>query len=174
MVCCRSWGEKVAAVDIARDFHRRFALHRTARPRGTVHCEGCLGAAAHGFAADPWTLPRVAELIEKLTGVSYHAGHVWKTPSSVPSRRDACSSRRKSRRQREPRGFPSHELNSDESGLDPIECAGNGLLPETVLLLSVSGIHLRLPLPILAPVGPQVFHLLPEAHREACRICCSE
>jgi len=36
------------------------------------------GAAAQGFATDLWTLPRVADLIKKLTGVSYHAGHVWK------------------------------------------------------------------------------------------------
>jgi transposase len=36
------------------------------------------GAAAHGFTTDLWTLPRVATLIERLTGVSYHSGHVWK------------------------------------------------------------------------------------------------
>ncbi|MGA2613987.1 MAG: winged helix-turn-helix domain-containing protein [Spirochaetia bacterium] len=36
------------------------------------------GAAAQGFATDLWTLPRVADLIRKLTGVSYHAGHAWK------------------------------------------------------------------------------------------------
>jgi transposase len=35
------------------------------------------GAAAHGYATDLWTLPRVAEVIERLTGVSYHPGHVW-------------------------------------------------------------------------------------------------
>jgi len=36
------------------------------------------GARAHGFAADLWTLPRVAGVIERLTGVHYHPGHVWK------------------------------------------------------------------------------------------------
>jgi transposase len=36
------------------------------------------GAAAYDFSTDLWTLPRVASLIKKLTGVSYHAGHVWK------------------------------------------------------------------------------------------------
>ena len=36
------------------------------------------GAAAHGFESDLWSLPRVAALIEKLTGVSYHPDHVWK------------------------------------------------------------------------------------------------
>jgi len=36
------------------------------------------GAQAHGFGTDLWTLPRVADVIEKLTGVHYHSGHVWK------------------------------------------------------------------------------------------------
>jgi transposase len=35
------------------------------------------GAPAHGFATDLWTLPRVATLIERLTGVRFHPGHVW-------------------------------------------------------------------------------------------------
>ena len=36
------------------------------------------GARAQGFGTDLWTLPRVAKLIERLTGVRYHPGHVWK------------------------------------------------------------------------------------------------
>ena len=36
------------------------------------------GARAQGFGTDLWTLPRVAQLIERLTGVRYHPGHVWK------------------------------------------------------------------------------------------------
>jgi transposase len=36
------------------------------------------GARAHGFNTDLWTLPRVAQVIERVTGVSYHAGHVWR------------------------------------------------------------------------------------------------
>jgi len=35
------------------------------------------GAEANGYATDVWTLPRVAELIERVTGVAYHPGHVW-------------------------------------------------------------------------------------------------
>ena len=35
------------------------------------------GAEAHGYVTDLWTLPRVAEVIERLTGVTYHPGHVW-------------------------------------------------------------------------------------------------
>lgn len=36
------------------------------------------GARAHGFGTDLWTLPRVAVVMERLTGVRYHPGHVWK------------------------------------------------------------------------------------------------
>ena len=36
------------------------------------------GAPAHGFRTDLWTLPRVAAVIERITGVQYHPGHVWK------------------------------------------------------------------------------------------------
>ncbi|NWG14484.1 MAG: transposase [Acidobacteria bacterium] len=36
------------------------------------------GARAHGFGTDLWTLSRVGILIERLTGVHYHPGHVWK------------------------------------------------------------------------------------------------
>lgn len=36
------------------------------------------GARAGGFATDLWTLQRVAQIIEKTTGVSYHQGHVWR------------------------------------------------------------------------------------------------
>ena len=35
------------------------------------------GPGAHGFATELWTLPRVAMLIERLTHVRYHPGHVW-------------------------------------------------------------------------------------------------
>jgi transposase len=36
------------------------------------------GARANGFNTDLWTLPRVAMVIERVTGVNYHPGHVWK------------------------------------------------------------------------------------------------
>lgn len=35
------------------------------------------GAPAHGFATDLWTLPRIATVIKRLTGVQFHPGHVW-------------------------------------------------------------------------------------------------
>jgi transposase len=36
------------------------------------------GARAHGFDTDHWTLARIATVIEQVTGVGYHPGHVWK------------------------------------------------------------------------------------------------
>lgn len=36
------------------------------------------GPAAQGYKTALWTLPRVAALIEDLTGVGYHPGHVWR------------------------------------------------------------------------------------------------
>jgi transposase len=35
------------------------------------------GAEANGYPNDLWTLARVAEMIERVTGVAYHPGHVW-------------------------------------------------------------------------------------------------
>ena len=37
-----------------------------------------LGAKGHGFRTNLWTLPRIARVIEQLTGVKYHPGHVWR------------------------------------------------------------------------------------------------
>ena len=36
------------------------------------------GPAKHGFPTDLWTLPRVATVIKRVTGVEHHPGHVWK------------------------------------------------------------------------------------------------
>jgi transposase len=36
------------------------------------------GARAQGFATELWTLKRVAIVIERVTGVRYHPGHVWR------------------------------------------------------------------------------------------------
>jgi len=37
-----------------------------------------LGAKGHGFKTNLWTLPRIARVIEQLTGIKYHPGHVWR------------------------------------------------------------------------------------------------
>ena len=36
------------------------------------------GARANGFGSDLWTLRRVGKVIEAITGVHYHQGHVWR------------------------------------------------------------------------------------------------
>jgi transposase len=42
-------------------------------------------AQAHGFATGLWTLPRVAAVIERVTGVRCHPGHVWKLLAAISS-----------------------------------------------------------------------------------------
>lgn len=41
------------------------------------------GARQHGFSADLWTLPRVATVIQRVTGEKFHPGHVWKLLGSL-------------------------------------------------------------------------------------------
>src|SRR5450432_2843427 len=41
------------------------------------------GPQAHGYVTAVWTLPRVAKLIERRTGQSYHPGHVWRLLRSL-------------------------------------------------------------------------------------------
>ena len=36
------------------------------------------GPRTHGFNTGLWNLPRVAAVIERITGVGYHPGHVWR------------------------------------------------------------------------------------------------
>jgi transposase len=41
------------------------------------------GARHHGFSGELWTLPRVATVVERVTGVRFHPGHVWKILGSM-------------------------------------------------------------------------------------------
>jgi len=41
------------------------------------------GPRANGFPTELWTLDRVAAVIERVTGVTYHRGHVWKVLQSL-------------------------------------------------------------------------------------------
>ena len=41
------------------------------------------GPKSHGYSTDLWTLPRIAKVIEEVTGVRYHPGHVWKMLKSM-------------------------------------------------------------------------------------------
>ncbi len=50
----------------------------TARQRARLLKLLLKGAPAHGFATELWTLPRVAAIIARTFGVSYHPAHVWK------------------------------------------------------------------------------------------------
>src|SRR5512145_3079739 len=62
------------------------------------------GPLAHGFATDLWTLPRIAEVIERQTGLRFHPGHVWRLlqllnwslqrPARQAVERDAAAIRR--------------------------------------------------------------------------------
>jgi len=36
------------------------------------------GSKIQGFQSNLWTLPRIAQVIHRQTGVEYHPGHVWK------------------------------------------------------------------------------------------------
>jgi len=36
------------------------------------------GSQAHGFGTNLWTLPRVALVVSRVTGIKYHPGHVWR------------------------------------------------------------------------------------------------
>ena len=49
------------------------------RPKQKIRLEQVLlaGSQAAGFATDLWTLERVAQVIERLFGVTYHPGHIW-------------------------------------------------------------------------------------------------
>jgi len=49
------------------------------RPEELAKIESALakGAQANGYPNDLWTLKRVAEVIERMTGVAYHPAHVW-------------------------------------------------------------------------------------------------
>ena len=49
----------------------------TARQRARLLKLLLKGAAAHGFSTDLWTLSRVAQVITRTFGVTYHPAHVW-------------------------------------------------------------------------------------------------
>ena len=50
----------------------------TARQRAMLLKLLLKGPTAHGFSTDLWTLPRVATVITRTFGVTYHPAHVWK------------------------------------------------------------------------------------------------
>lgn len=50
----------------------------TAEQRQELESVLLKGAVAAGFSTDLWTLPRVAQVIERGFGVKYNPGHVWR------------------------------------------------------------------------------------------------
>src|SRR5213083_3656326 len=64
------------------------------------------GPRVYGFSTDLWTLPRVAAVIERLTRVRHHPGHVWRILRGLnwslqrPARRGNATRRRSSRGRR--------------------------------------------------------------------------
>jgi transposase len=77
--------ERVALVRLAGTRCRRAGGGRTRRAalltdeqRTQLDTELRRGPSEHGYATELWTLGRVAEVIEKTTGVRYHPGHVWR------------------------------------------------------------------------------------------------
>lgn len=41
------------------------------------------GAQAHGFLNDLWTLPRIAQVLERICGVHCHPAHLWKVLANL-------------------------------------------------------------------------------------------
>src|SRR5207302_5917679 len=56
---------------------RRTACGRASWTTAEAEVELIKGAAANGYPNDLWTLKRAAEVIERVTGVSYHPARVW-------------------------------------------------------------------------------------------------
>jgi transposase len=67
------------------------------------------GAAVWGFATDLWTLPRVARVIEEISGVSYHPGHVWRVLRSLNWTRQRPARRAKERNEKEIRRWVAED-----------------------------------------------------------------
>jgi transposase len=57
----------------------------TDEQRAQLDTELRRGATEHGYATELWTLARVAEVIERTTGVRYHPGHVWRLLTELGS-----------------------------------------------------------------------------------------
>jgi transposase len=55
------------------------------------------GPEAAGYRTALWTLPRIAAVIEKTTGVRYHPGHVWRLLHQLGFSRQKPTTRAKER-----------------------------------------------------------------------------
>jgi transposase len=66
------------------------------------------GPQAHGFATALWTLPRVAVLIQRLTGVRYHPAHVWRLLGTLDWTLQRPATRAKERKEAAIRYWMTH------------------------------------------------------------------
>lgn len=48
------------------------------RERAALEAFLPVGAQAHGFHNDLWTLPRIAAVLKEKTGTTVHPGHLWR------------------------------------------------------------------------------------------------
>ncbi len=99
------------------------------------------GARAHGFGTDLWTLPRVATVIQRLTSVHYHPGHVWKILGAMDWTLQRPA---KQARERDPEKvqwwlterWPAVKKRSPRKGLDPLSgrerCLATPLRPQNL------------------------------------------
>src|SRR5436309_5013300 len=113
----------LAALRAAGRAGRKPKLHR--RQLEQVERLLCQGARAHGFGTDLWTLPRVAAVIERHTGVRYHPGHVWKILGAMnwSLQRPARQARERNEdavRQWVRERWPAVKKRSAPPGLDPL------------------------------------------------------
>jgi transposase len=115
------------------------------------------GPRAHGFSTDLWTLPRVAEVIERLTRVRHHPGHVWRLLRRLGwSLQRPTRTRRTGDRDLEDAALAAAKKNArrrrawivfeDESGLSqqPVVCRTWAPRGETPVLTQVGGHWKRL------------------------------
>jgi len=77
-----AWQSGGAAALVSRGSAGRKAKIASAQAKQVIKAL-VKGPAAQGYKTQLWTLPRVAALIEDLTGVRYHPGHVWRILGSL-------------------------------------------------------------------------------------------
>jgi transposase len=90
------------------------------------------GARAHGFSTALWTLPRVALVIKRVTGVKYHPGHVWRLLGALDWTLQRPAKRAKERNETAVRHWvttrwPAVKKRSASPGLDRLPRRERGL-----------------------------------------------
>ena len=79
------------------------------------------GALAHGYNTDVWTLERVAGVIQELTGVRHHPGHVWRILRAMGWSRQKPARRATERNEEEIQRWVKQEWPRIKGGPGPSE-----------------------------------------------------